>query len=1049
MENNIFDIEKASTFEEIVEIKTRAYEVNKCSGIHIERILSGLYKNPTHFIFELLQNAEDAKASNIQITLDETRLVFRHNGRPFDLRDIKGITGVDYSSKTDDITQIGRFGIGFKAVFGICESPEIYSDNYNFRITNFYVPEKIEKPLDGQKNGYTYIVLPFKKEVKAEIYSKIEKALVDMDPDTVLFLRNINQLDYLTKTKSGYYVRKKEEKNINGNKYYHCQIIAGQGVKSSYLYFQENVSVDSSLQVSIAYRYDMENGKLTTEGDSTKLVVFFPTERDTFLSFKINGPYQTTPTRENIPETDENKEILKQTIKLYKKSLICLRDLGLMSAEFIDILPISNRSYGYWSGADLFYDSFFNATIDSFREESLLPTVDSCYTSANECVLARGPVTDLLSAHDIDMLFGRKKWLSTDITRDKTNKLVSFLTSILKVKEIDYDVILSNINKEFLATKDTSWFTLLYAKGNNNISTVNKYLTKEFILTESRELVSPFVKDLIGNKTKNVYLPSKLISDNARIVNKDVLQSDEVKTFFNAIGITEMDIVESIRTQWLPSIRDSEDELSYFESLQILCLEFMEQPSTIQKELRELLCASKCLAYLDSNGKMVFTEPKNLFMAHGDSRILYDNCEKAKFLTKLVDEEAQKNKEFYDFLKRIGVNTSIKLVTVTSGLNYEEKRELLQNANYSSIKENSVDIWCLSDILRDITKQKSKVLWNVLNNISESNFTSKLEWWYYNRYNSTTYKANFVRQLQNRAWLFNDDDECEYPNEIFEDDVRAIYGGGQCLRHFTFKPNAVKLLPEEEQRKLELTKDIPIEVLEQMREQYVSLTKPEEIDIVPEENPVEIEEVELENPREGLTAEELTENHTDETDKEEQGVTDLIDELYADVNIPDTIIEQIVVKKVSNEAELDGDLGERFVISALKKKYQKKEYAIYNDTKDGFTAIKDERVVDVVRHNKGGKIQKGYDVSVSSKGEVLAYIEVKSKKGSDKEFFKVSGLQWEFAKKLNEEGIGDKHYVYVVTNVREPDKTKISSVKNPYKLWLDGKLEVDPVRIKY
>jgi len=303
--------------------------------------------------------------------------------------------------------------------------------------------------------------------------------------------------------------------------------------------------------------------------------------------------------------------------------------------------------------------------------------------------------------------------------------------------------------------------------------------------------------------------------------------------------------------------------------------------------------------------------------------------------------------------------------------------------------------------------------------------------------------------LQNRAWLFNDDDECVYPNGIFEDDVRAIYGGGQCLRHFTFKPNAVKLLPEEEQRKLELTKDIPIEVLEQMREQYVSLTKPEEIDIVPEENPVEIEEVELENPREGLTAEELTENHTDETDKEEQGVTDLIDELYADVNIPDTIIEQIVVKKVSNEAELDGDLGERFVISALKKKYQKKEYAIYNDTKDGFTAIKDERVVDVVRHNKGGKIQKGYDVSVSSKGEVLAYIEVKSKKGSDKEFFKVSGLQWEFAKKLNEEGIGDKHYVYVVTNVREPDKTKISSVKNPYKLWLDGKLEVDPVRIKY
>ena len=101
------------------------------------------------------------------------------------------------------------------------------------------------------------------------------------------------------------------------------------------------------------------------------------------------------------------------------------------------------------------------------------------------------------------------------------------------------------------------------------------------------------------------------------------------------------------------------------------------------------------------------------------------------------------------------------------------------------------------------------------------------------------------------------------------------------------------------------------------------------------------------------------------------------------------------------------------------------------------------------KQKRDGKIQKGYDITVERKGEVLAYIEVKSKKGSDKEFFKVSGLQWEFAKKLNEEGNGDKHYVYVVTNVREPEKTKISSVKNPYKLWVDGKLEVDPVRIKY
>ena len=102
--------------------------------------------------------------------------------------------------------------------------------------------------------------MPFKEEIKESIYEKIEEALVDMDPDTVLFLRNINQLDYLTKTKSGYYVRKKEEKLINGLKYYHCQIIGGQGVKSSYLFFQENVGANSSLQVSMLEGIDEETG---------------------------------------------------------------------------------------------------------------------------------------------------------------------------------------------------------------------------------------------------------------------------------------------------------------------------------------------------------------------------------------------------------------------------------------------------------------------------------------------------------------------------------------------------------------------------------------------------------------------------------------------------------------------------------------------------------------------------------------------------------------------------------------------------------------------
>ena len=53
------------------------------------------------------------------------------------------------------------------------------------------MPERIETKHEEQKIGTTLIVLPFKSELSEELYNEIESALVNMDPDTVLFLKNI------------------------------------------------------------------------------------------------------------------------------------------------------------------------------------------------------------------------------------------------------------------------------------------------------------------------------------------------------------------------------------------------------------------------------------------------------------------------------------------------------------------------------------------------------------------------------------------------------------------------------------------------------------------------------------------------------------------------------------------------------------------------------------------------------------------------------------------------------------------------------------------
>ena len=69
-------------------------------------LLGQLYSERTHFIFELIQNAEDAGATALAFELFADRLEVRHDGRPFTEADVRGVCGVGKSEKAGDLTQI-------------------------------------------------------------------------------------------------------------------------------------------------------------------------------------------------------------------------------------------------------------------------------------------------------------------------------------------------------------------------------------------------------------------------------------------------------------------------------------------------------------------------------------------------------------------------------------------------------------------------------------------------------------------------------------------------------------------------------------------------------------------------------------------------------------------------------------------------------------------------------------------------------------------------------------------------------------------------------
>jgi hypothetical protein len=191
------------------------------------------YSDQAHFIYELLQNADDAEATSARFVLFEDRLVFAHNGRrrftvsnPATekedhkqgvLGDINAITAVGRSNKTDEET-IGKFGVGFKAVFGYTATPRIYDPDVFFEIERFIVPTRLDEDYPGRQSDETLFVFPFNHDERGpeEAYSDISEKLHTLDYP-LLFLSNLKTIELKAPGMLGRYVKTIEEsQNLNG-----------------------------------------------------------------------------------------------------------------------------------------------------------------------------------------------------------------------------------------------------------------------------------------------------------------------------------------------------------------------------------------------------------------------------------------------------------------------------------------------------------------------------------------------------------------------------------------------------------------------------------------------------------------------------------------------------------------------------------------------------------------------------------------------------------------------------------------------------------------
>ncbi len=165
------------------------------------------------WIFELLQNCDDAKANRVEIHFDQKAVYIADNGKGLKPSAITALCGTDFSDKSEGT--IGRKGIGFKSVYEISSNPivlNIHGEGVEFNQTkardwllqnNFpeqpvphqWIPfliswhEAIERfPAIESFSAYkTIVVLPCCSGSK----EKIEQVLQEWPPFSLLTFRNL------------------------------------------------------------------------------------------------------------------------------------------------------------------------------------------------------------------------------------------------------------------------------------------------------------------------------------------------------------------------------------------------------------------------------------------------------------------------------------------------------------------------------------------------------------------------------------------------------------------------------------------------------------------------------------------------------------------------------------------------------------------------------------------------------------------------------------------------------------------------------------------
>jgi hypothetical protein len=768
------------------------------------------YRDSAHFVYELLQNADDAFATKAKIVLKNHEVLFSHNGtEPFTVSDcdiernsqvrpghINSITTFSLSTKPKETeNKIGKFGIGFKSIFQYTTCPEIYNKPFNFRISNYMVPELIEGKSEYFENKYTTIYrIPFNNSIKTteDAFNEISGKLEGLNNE-LLFLQHLQELEVHVNGKVKLYTKKKLTENINSS-VSDLICIVYKLDEQRILKVEKNLIIQSQdktiiqTKISIGFLLN-EKGEIDYKKEWKRWVenayCYFPTHEQTGLPFLIHAPFILTPNREGIKETRvENKQLLVHIGNLLAESIDFLLEKKLLTSNFYTFFPLEEN-------VQTTFNLVFKKLVEKILKGKYIPIISGGYASVQDAyVCAEQELSQLLSNDQfkpLRVLVNNPN--AVLVFPDQKNfppQIYNFVAKQFTKEQINGLWFAARINSDFLKKLSWEWYMKLF-----NYLNSNEYLTKKDGTLAKRDFIA--IEDAKSEKSQilykaplndkgqpQIYLQSGGVATRISVAH-ELLQNEDCLNVLKRFELRVPNEFDDLLHQIIPKYQLATNEVPFEDNLQDVkrIVDFLDN-STREQTAQIVEKLQNVFWLLTSNGKneTKYSCPiqEYVYLPEDKLKEYFRNNSSIRWLDTIIY-----NNEIVELLQKNASLIKIHTLPVVYHTSIKDPAiEVLNKLSivnaYSTSYKNLIDIRMdgLAELLKTMNVDDSIYVARRLSSFDLSVLKGKLSYTHYGP-KQTIGDSTLLFDLKNNKWIFDKTGKPHKPCELKVDEIHENY----------------------------------------------------------------------------------------------------------------------------------------------------------------------------------------------------------------------------------------------------------------------------------